>query len=249
MKTVSLQENSLTKDTSTAKPVATISQTAARLSFAAAVTFLVLLTALHSLKPELDPSWHVISEYAIGRYGFLMVLAFLTLAFSLVTLFIALRSHLRTIVGRIGLGLLLLSAAGMTIAGIFITDSITASESVRTMQGKLHEIGALLDVTPIATLFISLSLARNPAWFSVRRTLLWIAFLPLLGLIVFITSTAVMLPQNNGTFGPEVLIGWPNRFLIVTYCVWLMTIAWCAIRLHKQRKGEAGDPYESTKKE
>ncbi len=236
MKTVSVPKDGLiTKDTSKAKLATTISRAAARLSFAAATTFLVLLALLHLLKPELDPSWHVISEYAIGRYGFLMVLAFLTLAFSLITLFVALRSQLRTIVGRIGLGLLLLSAVGMTIAGIFITDPITASGSARTMQGNLHEIGALLDLTPIAALFISLSLVRNPTWASARRTLLWTAFLPLLGLLVFIVSTAVMLPQNDGKFGPEVLIGWPNRFLIITYCVWLMSIAWCAIQLHRQQ--------------
>jgi Protein of unknown function (DUF998) len=236
MKTVSLTKDSLiTKDKSIAKPITTISQTAARLSFAAAATFLILLAALHLIKPELDPSWHVISEYAIGRYGWMMVLAFLSLAFSLVTLFIAIKSQLRTIVGRIGLGLLLLSAVGMTIAGIFITDPITAVESARTTQGTLHEIGALLDVTPIAALIISLSLARNPAWSSARRSLLWTAGLPLLGLVLFIVSTAVMLPQNESQFGPEVLIGWPNRFLIVTYCAWLMTVAWSAIRLPSQK--------------
>jgi Protein of unknown function (DUF998) len=231
MKTVSLPKDGLIKDTSTAKPVTMISQTAAPLSFAAATLFLVLLAALHLLKPELNPSWHVISEYAIGRYGWIMVLAFLSLATSLVTLFITLSSQLRTIVGRIGLGLLLLSAAGMTIAGIFSTDPITAVEGTQTARGSLHELGALLDVTPIAALMISLSLARNPAWFSARRSLLWTAGLPLLGLVLFIVSTTVMLTQNDGEFGPEVLIGWPNRFLVVTYCAWLMTVAWCAIQL------------------
>jgi hypothetical protein len=141
-----------------------------------------------------------------------------SLAFSLVTLFVAIHSQLRTIAGRIGLGLLLLSAFGMTIAGIFITDPITASEAERTMQGNLHELGALLDVTPLAALFISLSLTRNPVWSSVRQTLLWTAFLPFIGLLVFIISTTVMLPQNDGAFGPEVMICWPNRFLVVTYC-------------------------------
>jgi hypothetical protein len=61
-----------------ANSVTTGSPTAARLSFAATTLFLVLLAALHLFKPELDPSWHVISEYAIGRYGWLMVLAFLS---------------------------------------------------------------------------------------------------------------------------------------------------------------------------
>ena len=41
----------------TAKPVMAISQTAARLSLAGARMFLVLLAALHVIKPEFDPSW------------------------------------------------------------------------------------------------------------------------------------------------------------------------------------------------
>jgi hypothetical protein len=59
----------MTEDKATAKPVTAISQTAARLSLAAAATFLVLLVALHFIKPELDPSWRMISEYEIGDYG------------------------------------------------------------------------------------------------------------------------------------------------------------------------------------
>lgn len=218
-----------------AKPATTVSQIAARLSFAAAATFLALLAALHVLKPELDPSWHVISEYAIGRYGWLMVLAFLSLGFSLVSLGIAIRSQLRSLLGYIGLALLLLSAVGLFIAGIFISDPITASEVQRTTHGKIHELGALLDVTPIAALIICLSLVRNPAWAKARRVLLWTAGLPLIGLLVFIVSTSIMLPQNDGKFGPEVLIGWPNRLLVVTYCAWLMTVAWRAIRLGQHR--------------
>jgi hypothetical protein len=40
----------------TARPVTAVSRTAALLSFAGAATFLVLLAALHFIKPELDPS-------------------------------------------------------------------------------------------------------------------------------------------------------------------------------------------------
>src|SRR5215213_5372226 len=109
----------MAENTATDKPATAISLVAARLSFAAAATFLVLLAALHLIKPELDPSWRVVSEYEIGRYGWMMVLAFLSLAFSCVTLFVAIRSQIRTIGGRIGLALLLVSAAGMTIAALF----------------------------------------------------------------------------------------------------------------------------------
>jgi hypothetical protein len=221
--------------TAIVQPVAAMSQMAARLALAAVGTFLVLLAALHVLKPELDPSWRVISEYALGRYGSLMTLAFLSLALSCASLAIALRPHIRSIGGKIGLAFLLLSAVGITIAGIMPTDPITTSRDALTPNGRLHELGALLDVTPFAALLISWSLARrNPAWSSARRVLFWTAGLPVLGLMVFIASVALMLP-GNGAFGPDVLIGWPNRLMMVAYCAWLMTVAWQAIRLGRQQ--------------
>jgi Protein of unknown function (DUF998) len=131
----------MAEDTATAKPVAAISPPAALLSFAAAATFVVLLAALHFIKPELDPSWHFISEYAIGDYDWIMVFAFLSLALSYVSLFVAIRSQLRTIAGRIGLVLLLVSALGLTIAAIFTTDPITVSEDALTTEGTLHNLG------------------------------------------------------------------------------------------------------------
>jgi len=51
----------MAKDKTTTEPLTPISRTAARLSFTAAATFLVLLAALHVIKPEFDPSWHFIS--------------------------------------------------------------------------------------------------------------------------------------------------------------------------------------------
>ncbi len=136
----------MSEDTATARPVTVVSRTAARLSFAAAATFLVLLAALHFIKPELDPSWRMVSEYEIGRYGGMMMLAFLSQAFSCTTLFVAIQSQIRTIGGKIGLAFLVVSALGMTIAAIFTTDPITASQDELTTHGNLHGLGALLGI-------------------------------------------------------------------------------------------------------
>ena len=129
------------EDRVTAKPVTVVSSTAACLSFAGAATFVLLLAMLHLIKPELDPSWHFISEYAIGRYGWIMVLAFLSLALSYVSLFLALRSQLQTITGRTGLALLLVSALGLIIGAVFTTDPITATGDAVTTEGTLHNLG------------------------------------------------------------------------------------------------------------
>jgi hypothetical protein len=75
------------------KPVTAISMTAAGLSIAAVITYQVTLIALIFIRPDLDPSWHTISEWAIGPYGWIMSLAFFVSAVSYGSLFIAIKSH------------------------------------------------------------------------------------------------------------------------------------------------------------
>jgi hypothetical protein len=227
----------MAEDTPTAKRVTAVSPTAARLSFAAAATFVVLLAALHFIKPSLDPSWHFISEYAIGDFGWIMVLAFSSLALSFVTLFVAIRSQLPTIVGRIGLTLLLVSALGLTIAAIFTTDPITVSENAVTTEGTLHNLGGTLGIAmPFAAALIGWKLARNPGWSSAKQPLLWATGLALVAFVVSFVSLGVIVSQNDGKFGPEVLVGWPNRFEILAYSVWLMVVAKQALRVRSQRR-------------
>src|SRR5918995_1554764 len=227
----------MTEDTATPKPVTVVSRTAALLAFAGAATLVVLLAALHFIEGELDPSWHFISEYAIGDYGWIMVLAFLSLALSFVTLFVAIRSQLRNIVGRIGLVLLLVSALGLTIAAIFTTDPITVSEDALTTEGSLHNLGGTLGIAmPFAAALVGWNLARNPAWSSAKQPLLWATGLALVAFVVSFVSLGVMVSQSGGKFGPDVLVGWPNRFEILAYSVWLMVVARQAIRGHSQRR-------------
>lgn len=75
-------------------------------------------------------------------------LAFFALAIAAATLGIASYSQIRTLGGYLGLVLLGLSAVGMVLAGLFETDPITASAGARTPDGRLHELGAMLDSMP-----------------------------------------------------------------------------------------------------
>lgn len=191
------------------------------------------------IKPEIDPSWRFISEYAIGTYGWVMVLAFLSFALSYVALFMAIRSQLQTIGGRIGLASLLTSAAGLTIAAIFTTDPITTSHEALTTSGKPHDLGGTLGIgMSIAAAVVSWSLARSQAWSLARRSILGVAGLAVIGFLVSFVSLRAMLSQSSGTFGPEVLVGWPNRLEVLGYCVWLMVVAWHALQLSRKESGE-----------
>jgi hypothetical protein len=218
------------------QPIPAISLVAARLSLLASVVFLVLLVALHFVKADFDPSWRMVSEYEIGNYGWIMVLAFFCMALSCATLFIAIRPHIRTTGGRIGMGFLLATAVGLAAAAIFTADPTTASQHALTTHGTLHGVASIIGVPglPIAALLLSRSLARNQAWSQVRRSLFWAAHLTWISLLLMLLTLAIMLPLA-GKFGPNVWIGWPNRILMVAYSGWLMLVAWRAAQLSKQR--------------
>ena len=228
-------ETGISKASTEAPATTARTRTAARVSGTAGGLFLVLLAAVHVIKPELDPSWRFISEYAIGEHGWVMVVAFLSLALSCATLFIAIRSEARTRGGKVGLAFLLAGAVGLTIAAVFTTDPITAGSDEMTTGGALHGAGNVIGTLsiPIAAALIGRSLRRNPAWSFARRSLLWSAVLTWIGLLVFEVSFAAMVPGRE--LGPEVRIGWPNRVMIVTYAVWLIVVAQQASHLRKRK--------------
>lgn len=230
-----MAEHTLRTEPVKTDPTEAVTRAAARVSFASAAAFAVLLVALHFVKPDLDPSWHFISEYAIGRLGGVMVLAFLALAASYIVLFAALRSRLRTIAGRAGLALLLVSALGLAIAAAFTTDPVTVSPGTATIEGGVHNLGGTLGFAmPFAAALVGWQLARDPAWSSARRSILWATGLALVAFVVSFAWLGVVVSQSGGTFGPGVPAGWPGRFEILAYSAWVMVVARQSIRVSGQ---------------
>jgi hypothetical protein len=91
------------------------------------------------LRPELPPSWHTISEWAIGRYGWIMSGAFLISALSYAALFVMLKSQLHGILGRVGLAIFLICVIGATGVGKFTTDPMPMRVPL-SIKGTLHVI-------------------------------------------------------------------------------------------------------------
>ena len=202
----------------TSHPVAAISQVAGRISLAASVASLVFLASLHALSPEFDPSWRMVSEYALGNYGWVLSLMFLAWALSCVALFAVIKSHVQTIGGKIGLGFLLAAAVGMTMAAPF------------DVNHSLHGLAAMIGMPslPIAAILISVSLGRNPSWTSSRALLIWTATLTWASLVLMNIAVFTGFSQT-GELNPGAWLGWANRLLIIAYNMWLMAVAWRAI--------------------
>ncbi|TMA97688.1 MAG: DUF998 domain-containing protein [Deltaproteobacteria bacterium] len=111
-----------------------ITKLAAYLSLVSVAAFLVLLIVLYFLEPEFNPP-HLISEYELGRFGFLMSLAFFCLGAGSLFLARALWIDLRTKGDRFGGWWLILAGIAYIGAGIFAPDPTSIVES------RLHGSG------------------------------------------------------------------------------------------------------------
>jgi Protein of unknown function (DUF998) len=207
---------------------ARISAPAARVAIAAAVGVLLLLASLHVLSSEFDPSWRVVSEYANGRYGWVLSLMFLSWALSSWALAVALWSQVGGIGGRIALGFLVAAGVGEAMA------------SVCDIHHPLHNLAGMIGVLslPIAAMGISLRLGRAPAWAAARSPLLLTANLTWLTLVAMFVAVAILIggrgrADHRWPVDPSRFVGWTNRLLVVVYCVWVMTAAAQALRLRR----------------
>jgi len=202
-------------------------------AIAAIASYQILLIVLIFLRPDLDPSWHTISEWAIGPYGWMMSAGFVISAVSYAAVFLMLKSQVKGGTGRIGVGILLVCTIGAFGAGICMTDPMPIHPPLST-RGTLHVIfgTSQLVLLPFAALLINLDIGRrNQTWAKSRRVLLWTAGLPLFGFVAFALYTAVfVVPMGTHAYGPGVNIGWPPRFAFFTYMLWVISIALQGIR-------------------
>jgi hypothetical protein len=193
----------------------------ARLAIAFTAVALLALAALHVLSPEFDPGKRVVSEYALGRHGWLLSVMFLSWGLGTWSLVRAIRSDVNALPGRIGLVLLVTAGVGEAMAAFFDVN-----------WPKMHGLAGALGVLslPFAAMLISGSLSRHPFWRSRRRPLLVAANLTWLTLVLMATA---MLFLGSKPTNRHVPIGWPNRLLVLIYCVWVILVGMIALRVRR----------------
>ena len=212
---------------------------AAWLAVTATAATILLLAALHVLSPEFSPSWRMISEYAFGRYAWVLSLMFLCWGIGSWALAVAIWPEVHTKPGKSGLWLLVVAGVGEAMASVF---------DINYPIG--HGIAGLLGVIgfPIAALLLSVALGRNEAWNSIRRPLLWIANLNWISVVLLIATLAIMTMQMTRILGghlpqhapkslpPGVLAmdGWADRLIVLSNCAWVLVAAWHAIQVRRK---------------
>ena len=212
----------------------------APLSIAAAVAVLLLLASLHVLSPEFDPSFRMVSEYALGHYGWVLSLMFLAWGISSWALAVAIWSQVKTKAGKVGLWFLVIAGLGEAMASVFDVTHDTG-----------HSIAGMLGMGgfPIAAVLLSVSLGRLHAWRGAKKPLLWIANLSWISVVLlgatlvlmtvqFVQVNGGQLPQHAPAQLPAGVIGldgWADRLFILSNCLWLLVAAWQAMKLADQR--------------
>jgi hypothetical protein len=217
-----------------------IVEPAAWLAIALTAIALLLLASLHVLSPEFAPSWRMISEYALGRYGWVLSLMFLSMGMSSWALATAIWRQVQTTAGKAGLWFLMAAGLGGVMASFFDVTHETG-----------HAIAGLLGVIgfPVAALLLSVSLGRNALWRGATRGLLWIANLSWISVVLLVVTLAIMtmqmmritgghLPQHAPESLPAgvlALDGWADRLIVLSNCVWVLLAGYQAIALRRKR--------------
>jgi hypothetical protein len=196
----------------------------------------LIIIGLHALKPEFEPSWRFISEYAIGRHAWIMKGGFLIWAVSCAALALALWQEVRNRAGKVGVGILLLVAAAMVPAGLFPQDPITAAPNELTTSGSIHALASMIGIPglPIAAVLISSSLWRtNTLWRPSRSLIMATAHATWISLALMTAYLVWAVPRAGG-FNAEVWAGSMNRLVVGSYLAWQIATACCLLR-HAKR--------------
>lgn len=192
-----------------------------------AACFLAVLAALHALEPEFDPAHRMISEYEVGRYGWLMRCAFVALGAALLGLSLLLWPFVR----RVGLGLVPMALA-LFGAAVFETDSLMAAPSHGAANTIHQACGAIVILGfPVIATLLARRIGRQAAWASTRRWLWSLTALSWAGQIAFFSAVKVLGRPPVGA------VGWPNRLMMLAYSAWILAVTWRAGHLPLEASG------------
>jgi hypothetical membrane protein len=178
-----------------------------RAVFACAAYYAIVLTALHILEPSFDPRFRFMSEYALGRYGWLMTTTFFVLALATFMVAAGIRDlQPSTWTARTGFGLLAVAALFIALAGVF-------KDSIPHLLASAVVFPSLV----MAVLLLSWSFRQAAGWEAIYRATLVIA----LGMLAAFLSMVADIGMP----------GLQQRAFIFLLLVWLSIVIHRSIRV------------------
>jgi hypothetical protein len=195
---------------------------AAYLALGATAVSGAALVGLHGLSPEFAPSWRMVSEYANGRFPWLLTVVFAGWAIGSFALAAALWPLSASTLGTIGLLFLLLAGVGQTMGGLF------------DINHRWHGPAAMIGIPSlcVAAVLVTIALSRRagidppPTW---SAHLPWISLVVMVGAFaLFVSSLKAAGVDMSGQSGPLAelpagvsgYVGWANRLLFAASYLW-----------------------------
>lgn len=194
----------------------------AYLALGATAVSAAALLLLHGLSPEFAPSWRMVSEYANGRFAWLLTVVFAGWAISSFALVAALWPLSTSRFGTIALLFLLLAAVGQTMGGLF------------DINHRLHGPAAMIGIPSlcVAAVLVTIALARRA---DIAAPPTWSAHLPWISFVLMIAAFALFFsslkaagvdvsnqsrPLAELPAGVSGYVGWANRLLFAACYLW-----------------------------
>lgn len=182
------------------------------------------LLLLHVLRPDYALRTHMISDYAVGRYGWVMTSWFIAMSCGCLMLMLGLvRSGLNSVLSWIGIVLLSIASLGLVISAFFPTD---VGDAPSTRTGEIHTLSFLVNVVSIllSMVFLTVSFRSHPWWRAYQ------------GVAIALTSIVVIaffiqfLTLHRGA-----PYGLANRLFVIVLFVWLFATSIRLRRFIQQR--------------
>ncbi|HEU0198827.1 MAG TPA: DUF998 domain-containing protein, partial [Burkholderiaceae bacterium] len=192
------------------------------IAIAAAAISAFCLIALHIVSPEFEVSWRMVSEYANGKYGWLLTAVFLTWAVASCALAVALRPLRATWLGRFGLVFLMLAGVGQAMGGVF------------DLNHPLHGLAFAIGVPSLtlAAILVTLALRRSGVDIAMWPAhLSWISFVLMAATMALffmsLNRAGIDVSAQSGPLaelpeGVAAYNGWANRLLFAASYLWLI---------------------------
>ena len=176
------------------------------------VIWLLAIILLHFLKPDFTPYNHTCSEYAIGRFGFIMNIAFFAMAAASILLAFSFIQNSSIFIGIL-FGLIALGYIGL---GIFRAD-LTISDTPETTTGRIHLLFGLIAMLTINVLsFVLASKVQTDIALWILASICVVSF------IIFIISINIETPIFFG-IAQRIYLSiatiWFLYFAIKLYCI------------------------------
>ncbi|MBX3620418.1 MAG: DUF998 domain-containing protein [Rhizobacter sp.] len=173
------------------------------------------LVAMHGLRPDYAIASHMISDYAVGRWGMVMTAAFAGASLGCLMLALGVaRCRPASVAGWLAAGLFAVASMGLAVTAVYPTDLPGAPS---TAAGEIHELSFMVNIASIvlAALLMAVLAFRDERWREHRVPAVVFALLLVLAVVVQLKTLHRGMPY-----------GVANRFVVIVMMTWLGLTAW-----------------------